>query len=137
MKSKLLFIFVVMFVSVGAVSIYLSTLSDTNEGDCSVTAQEVSESLSTDHNIVYLDVRTPEEYKSGHVKNAVLLNFNAPSFSGEIEKLDKDKEYYVYCKAGGRSSKAQKIMQEKGFTRVCNVEGGVLDLEKSGVDLVQ
>ena len=71
-----------------------------------------------------IDVRTPEEYANGFIEGAVNINFNGPDFESEIEKLDKSKPAFVYCMAGGRSSKAMQKMHEMGFEEVYNLLGG-------------
>ena len=73
---------------------------------------------------VVLDVRTPEEYNKGHVPNASLINFYDENFSQQLDSLDKDKTYLVYCAKGGRSSKASELMVQKGFTKVYNFQSG-------------
>jgi rhodanese-related sulfurtransferase len=81
-----------------------------------------------DENSVILDVRTPEEYEEKHIPNSTLINVqDAQNFVGEIEKLDKSKSYYVYCKSGGRSAMACNIMEQLGFEDVSNLEGGITD----------
>ena len=69
---------------------------------------------------ILLDVRTPQEFSTGHIKGALNINFSAPDFASKIDELDKSATYLVYCKVGGRSSKAMKLMQEKGFKKVFN-----------------
>ncbi len=71
-----------------------------------------------------LDVRTPEEYSEGHIEGALNLDIYDKQFSIELDKLDKTKPVYVYCKSGGRSSNASEIMKEKGFKEVYNLVGG-------------
>jgi rhodanese-related sulfurtransferase len=80
---------------------------------------------------VILDVRTPEEYQTGHLKNAILLDISEQSFSASLDKLDKSKAYYVYCQAGGRSTTAAEIMAEKGFKKVYNLSGGIAAWKKA------
>ena len=71
-----------------------------------------------------LDVRTHEEYSEGHIEGALNLDIYDKQFSIELDKLDKTKPVYVYCKSGGRSSNASEIMKEKGFKEVYNLVGG-------------
>lgn len=72
---------------------------------------------------VLVDVRTPEEYNAGHIDNAVNVNWFDSDFSVQIEKMDKGKTIYLYCKSGGRSAKATKILREKGY-KVVDLIGG-------------
>ena len=78
-----------------------------------------------DSNIVVIDVRTPGEVLSGYIDGADLfIDYNG-DFKGGIANLDKSKTYLVYCRSGGRSSGAAKLMEEAGFTSICNLSGGI------------
>lgn len=69
-----------------------------------------------------LDVRSPDEYRSGHVKEAINLPVNNLD---EIESLTKSKDetIYVYCRSGNRSQKAKTLLEEKGYTKVIDLGG--------------
>jgi rhodanese-related sulfurtransferase len=71
-----------------------------------------------------LDVRTAGEFNSGYIDGAVNIDYYSKSFKTELAKLDKNKPVFVYCKSGGRSSKAMNIMNEMGFLNVYNLLGG-------------
>lgn len=72
-----------------------------------------------------LDVRTPGEFKQGAIEDAQNLDFfDQKNFISGLEKLDKNKPVYVYCKSGGRSNKAARIMKKMGFTKIYDLEGG-------------
>lgn len=73
---------------------------------------------------VLLDVRTTEEYDSGHLDGALNINWYDADFGEQLIALDRSKTVYVYCKAGGRSAKAAALMREMGFKHVVNLEGG-------------
>jgi rhodanese-related sulfurtransferase len=94
-------------------------------------ANELIEQCDDDQDFVILDVRTPEEFSEGHIENAVNLDFYADAFPDELESLDKEKTYLIYCRTGGRSGNALKMMKEKGFKDVYNMEGGITDWSKS------
>ncbi|MDT0605936.1 rhodanese-like domain-containing protein [Croceitalea rosinachiae] len=75
-----------------------------------------------------VDVRTPEEYEAGHIGNAVNYNIiNSESFLKQIDHLDKDAPIYLYCKMGGRSNRAAKLLEENGFTKLYDYSGGYND----------
>lgn len=82
-----------------------------------------SEQMKNEHTVI-LDVRTPEEYKAGHIPHAVPMNFYDPDFAKKAEALDKNQTYLVYCASGGRSAKASVMMAEKGIKEIYNLEGG-------------
>jgi rhodanese-related sulfurtransferase len=78
----------------------------------------------TDLNSVIIDVRTTPEWKKGYIKGALHLDIFNDNFELEIDKLDKQKTYLVYCASGGRSAEAAEIMAKKGFVEVYDLEGG-------------
>ena len=73
-----------------------------------------------------LDVRTPQEYSEGYISNAVNLNiYDANAFMSKVQSFNKENNYYIYCKSGGRSSQACQIMSQLGFNNVFNLVGGI------------
>ncbi len=85
---------------------------------------------------VVLDVRTPEEFASGHLAEAENIDFRAADFRDQVSKLDRDQTYYLYCRTGNRSGQASEIMRELGFTSLYNI-GGISDLESAGATVVK
>ena len=83
--------------------------------------------LEADTNAVILDVRTEEEWNDGIIPNAINIDiYKGQGFIYAVEELDKSKNYYVYCKAGGRSQQACDIMNQLGFENTYNLVGGIL-----------
>jgi rhodanese-related sulfurtransferase len=76
--------------------------------------------------VVLLDVRTPEEYKQGHIENAKNIDVLQNDFAQKVERLDKNTPVFVYCRSGHRSMKAAQILKEKGFKKVYNLDGGYI-----------
>ena len=75
-----------------------------------------------------LDVRTPEEFKNSRIPNSINIDFyNPQNFMLEIEKLDKDNNYYVYCRTGVRSANSCVLMKELGFKNTFNLVGGIVE----------
>ncbi|MEN1785576.1 MAG: rhodanese-like domain-containing protein [Bacteroidota bacterium] len=75
-----------------------------------------------------IDVRTPEEFKAGHINGA--LNFNVKDsvvFSHQVQILDDTKPVYLYCRSGNRSQRAAEYLKKYGFTRILEYSGGYLD----------
>lgn len=85
---------------------------------------EFAEMIESNPSLVILDVRTPEEVAAGYVEGAVKINVFDADFEQQVAKLDKKAPIAVYCKMGGRSSKAQGKMLKMGFEKVYNVAGG-------------
>ena len=71
---------------------------------------------------IVIDVRTPEEYGSGHLDGAVNIDVNSGVFAEQIATLDPTGDYVVYCRSGNRSAAAIKVMKELGFTNL--IDGG-------------
>ncbi|HMK25102.1 MAG TPA: rhodanese-like domain-containing protein [Chitinophagaceae bacterium] len=81
--------------------------------------------------IQVLDVRTSGEYQGGHIKNALLADWNDKNqFNDRIKYVDKDKPVYIYCAVGGRSSAAAAWMRENGFANVLELNGGFNEWKK-------
>ena len=76
-----------------------------------------------------IDVRSPEEFSEGHVKNALLIP-HTQFFSAEIP-VEKDAPIYLYCKMGPRAEFAASVLKERGYTKVTNL-GGLDDMEALG-----
>lgn len=88
-------------------------------------------------NIQLLDVRTPGEYQSGHLNNALLANWNDDvEFKKRTEALDKSKPIYTYCLSGVRSAAATEWLRQQGFTAY-NLSGGINAWKKAGKPLEQ
>lgn len=89
-----------------------------------------------DSTIQLLDVRRPEEYKTGHLRGALQANWlDKKEFEERIQYLEKSKPVYVYCLAGSRSAAASEWLAEKGFTNVVNMQGGINAWKKEGKQL--
>ena len=71
-----------------------------------------------------IDVRTPNEYRSGHIKNAKNIDFYSPAFVNQFEKLNTEKPVYIYCRSGMRSRQASKKLVALGFTEIYDLKGG-------------
>ena len=86
--------------------------------------------LKSDKNAQLLDVRTPEEYAESHIEKSKNINWNGNDFVSNVEKLDKTKAVFVYCKVGGRSKQACEKLAELGFTEIYNLQGGIINWNK-------
>ena len=98
-------------------------------------ATTFAEKIKTTPNAPIIDVRTPEEYLSQHIENAENINWNSDNFDIQIQKLDKTKPVFVYCMSGGRSKKAAAKLEELGFSKIYDLEGGILKWNSAGMDI--
>lgn len=99
-----------------------------------VTAEEMQE-LKDLEGVQLVDVRTAKEYESGFIDQAQNIDYNSPTFENEIGKLDKSKPVIVYCQKGGRSAKCAKKMQNAGFVKVYDLEGGLAKWKYKGLEI--
>lgn len=90
-----------------------------------LTQEQWQEQLTNDVNACILDVRTEEEVEEGLIPNAKHIDiYLGQEFINQIETLDKNKNFYVYCRSGGRSAQACAIMNQLGYTNTFNLLGG-------------
>ena len=88
-----------------------------------IKVSELNQIANVD-NSIFLDVRTPEEFKNGSIPNAIHLDYYDSNFKSNLEKLDKSQPYIVFCKSGFRSEKATELMCKDGFKHIYNLIGG-------------
>ncbi len=84
-----------------------------------------------------LDIRTPQEYQSGHIANSINLDYYATDFESKIDSIDKGKTYLIYCRSGNRSGRAVTLMKQKGFSRVYNMAKGINDWQNNKLPLIK
>ncbi len=94
-------------------------------------ADSFEQLLNNNLQAVLLDVRTPDEFADGYIRDAVNMDYY-DDFKNKINTLDKNTTYFVYCKAGSRSASAADIMRKAGFKEVYELKGGILGWENSG-----
>ena len=113
----------VMSVSLAACT---TTPNQTNRQDLSASQfKQMLDQQTGSTDVVLLDIRTPGEYKSGHIQGAVLVDYYARDFFEELRALDRNKTYLVYCRSGNRSAKSLAIFNRLGFRRVYHLKTGI------------
>jgi len=108
------------------------TTSSTESSETSITKKAIVKNINQETfkienqkpGVFVLDVRTPKEINEGKIRGALEIDFKAPGFQEKLSKLPKEKTYLVYCRSGGRSSKAAEMMVDMGFQDVSNLLGG-------------
>lgn len=97
-----------------------------------ISPQEVKDAIGAKEKVTIVDVRTPEEYKTGHLKNSVLLPLDALASDAAKTLPDKNQMMYIYCRTGGRSAKAVTELQQIGYADVYSMDGGITAWQDSG-----
>ncbi len=81
----------------------------------------------TGNKVQLVDVRTANEFNSGHIKNAINIDFyNAANFQKSFEKLNKNKPLYLYYHSGARSQKVARRLVDMGFSQIYDLNGGYM-----------
>ena len=70
---------------------------------------------------IVIDVRTPEEFDSGHLAGALNINWESAEFMQAVDVLDKSANYVLYASSGNRAEQALDMMASMGFTNVQNI----------------
>jgi phage shock protein E len=96
-----------------------------------VDANEAEKLLKENKKVIVLDVRTPEEYKEGHIAGATNIDFKGPDFERKLATLDKKQPYLVHCAGGGRSAKARDLMKKLQFDSIYHLDGGLNAWQKA------
>jgi len=119
--------------------ILLQPLEPSDQVIENITVKETFDLIQTNKDnpdFVILDVRTPEEFASGHIENAINLDFLSETFREDLDQLDKSKIYLMHCRSGARSVQALPIMEELGFLEVYHMPDGILGWEAEGFPTV-
>ncbi|MBK5240967.1 MAG: rhodanese-like domain-containing protein [Clostridium sp.] len=91
-----------------------------------ITPEEAKKRLDSEKEIILLDVRTKEEYESGHIKDSILMPVDTLAEEAEKNLVDKEAIIFTYCRSGSRSRAADNILVEQGYKNVYNL-GGIAD----------
>jgi rhodanese-related sulfurtransferase len=86
--------------------------------------------------LVILDLRTPQEYETCHLKGSINLDFRSSSFKDQIAILDRDNAYLLYCRTGVRSGRALMLMMSLGFKELYNLTKGIEQWQREGYEVV-
>jgi rhodanese-related sulfurtransferase len=74
---------------------------------------------------VILDIRTPDEYARQRIENAINIDYHSETFEKDLDKLDKEKTYIIYCRTGERTGNALNTFRDLGFREVYNMLWGI------------
>jgi rhodanese-related sulfurtransferase len=88
-------------------------------------------------NVLIVDVRTPYEYNSGHIQGAINIDYYATDFKTQLSKLDHSLPIYIYCHSGVRSAKAAHTLKSLNFSKIYDLDGGIVAWKKAGYKTVK
>lgn len=123
------------FILVAIVSIAFTSCAQTANTNVvtNLSAERFKAIIANDKGGSIIDLRTTDEIKAkGTIKGAIQLDFLAKDAEKQIDKLDKNKTYYIFCAGGGRSGECAEYMEKHGFKRVYNMEKGFSEWIQKG-----
>jgi rhodanese-related sulfurtransferase len=105
-----------------------------------LTAREAFDLIQENKNnkdFMIIDVRTKDEFDGGHIAAAVNIDYYAADFRAKVDKLDRSKQYLVYCRTGVRSAAASQIFEDLGFREIYNLGNGINRWIQDGYPIVK
>ena len=90
-----------------------------------ITKEEMQELLNNNENVVLLDVRSPQEFKEGHLEGAINIPTYELKYKAHIFLVNKDSIIIAYCAFGIRSKKAVKILRKLGYKNIYHLQSGI------------
>ena len=115
--------------------LFASCNGQTNGKYESIAAVNFAEKIKTTSQAAIIDVRSPEEFAGQHIDNAINIDWNGDNFDGKIGKYDKSKPIFVYCMSGGRSKQAAEKLGDLGFTKIYELQGGIMKWNAAGLSV--
>jgi len=102
----------------------------------SIDSPTLFQVLQQNDSVQLIDVRTPKEFKGAYIKGAKNFNFFDEAFIDSIKTLNRNKPIYLYCRSGNRSMKSIEKIKALGFTELYSLNGGIIDWEKKGYEVL-
>lgn len=138
-KEKNLFILFLIILGIASIYFINMTFEITTDDDNNRESQNeiIKESLiqtefiskikQDSENIVILDVRTKEEFEEYNINGSINIDYYSDNFKQQLNQLDKNKTYLIYCRSGNRSGETLKIMEDLGFKIIYDLNGGFIN----------
>jgi thioredoxin len=115
--------------------LFASCNGQTNVKYESIPAVNFAEKIKSTTQPSIIDVRSPEEFAGQHINNAINIDWNGDNFESKIGKYDKSKPIFVYCMSGGRSKQAAEKLGNMGFTKIYELQGGIMKWNAAGLSV--
>ena len=118
-----------------AVAFFVAPISFAADSMATITPASLQSRLKSEEKPLIVDVREIEEFDAGHIDGAFLAPL--ATVTEKLSNVAKDREIVLVCRSGRRSAKAYSELAKRGYTRLFNLEGGMLSWEKSGYRVVK
>lgn len=110
---------------------------DTSGSVTEVEAEKAAELVSSNPDLVILDIRTPEEFAEGHIEGAVNIDFKADTFAAQVGELDPGKPYLLHCRSGNRSGQSIPLFEGLNFEEIYHLDSGFNGWKEAGKPVKQ
>ena len=135
--NKNRFVNILYWIAMAGIALYFSYTKGWILADFEfITAKQAQVLIDKDQNVTLLDVRTVDEFKTGHIRGATLIPVSKLEANLAKLKDSKNKQIVVYCRSGSRSVAASRILKANGFTPL-NVQHGMIGLLGTDLEIVQ
>ena len=139
MKRIVILGFMVIFL----LSVFSGCISTTQSPEkakfIDITVQQGKEMIDRG-DVFILDVRTEDEYNAGHIRGSIRIpvqDIPQQELNKSLAEIPLDKKILVYCRTGGRSTRASEILVNNGFKEVYNMKGGITEWTNAGFEVVK
>ena len=106
------------------------------KGEVKIVSPQEMQLILQLYDVQLIDVRTPKEYDESHIANSQNIDYFSPTFLEDIDRLDKNKIVLVYCRSGKRSAKCVEKLEEAGFKKIYDLDGGISKWKHEGFEVV-
>ena len=131
---RLLIVISLSFLMLTVVVLTVSCKNDQSENIEVVTPEEMQE-ISELEDVQLIDLRTPQEFDTGHIASSQNIDYFSDTFEEDIQKLDKSKPVVVYCKSGKKSAECADKMKDNGFVKIYDLDGGIAKWKYKGFNI--
>ncbi len=114
----------------------LNSNLDIRPGTMNITPGDADALLQNGSGLVIIDIRTPQEYQSGHLEGALNIDYYSDEFLDTLKSLDRNSTYIIYCRRGIRGGAALGMMRDMGFKDVYNILGGLAQWAQDGRPMI-
>jgi rhodanese-related sulfurtransferase len=125
----------IKYLSVLFLAFALFSCIDEDKGSVELVSPEEMLQLQNDNSVQVVDVRTSKEHALEAIPNSQNIDFNSPTFDEEVSKLDKNRPVLLYCKTGRRSADCAKKLENAGFVKIYDLQGGISRWKYEGFDV--
>ena len=125
-----------LLIALAAAAIVIAGCSSSDAVLETVSPEAAAEAIANTPDVVVLDIRTPEEFAEGFIEGASNIDFYGSDFASQLDALDKEAPYVVYCRSDNRTGQAMEVFADLGFTNVTEIDGGIVNWYESGLPIV-